>query len=154
VICEYDVCCVCDDEMFFFMIGRFVKTIEKIEMLFLDLVEYIYQAKRRTKRMTMTKTASMSPAVRAAALKREKKAAAVLARAAGKAAVAEKRAAFEAAWLEGVRNGREEIEKKVQVARKALGLGKNDPNPSGVFEMKEKWEFEMMSALRKKLLGQ
>jgi hypothetical protein len=129
-------------------------------MIFLDLVEYSYQAKRRTNRtitIEMTKTTTtttMNPAVRAAALKREKKAAAVAARAAGKAAVAEKRAAFEAAWLEGVRNGREEIEKKVLAARKALGLGKNDPNPSGLFEMKEKWEFEMMSALRKKLLGQ
>ncbi len=128
-------------------------------MIFLDLVEYSYQAKRRTNRtitieMTKTTTTTMNPAVRAAALKREKKAAAVAARAAGKAAVAEKRAAFEAAWLEGVRNGREEIEKKVLAARKALGLGKNDPNPSGLFEMKEKWEFEMMSALRKKLLGQ
>ena len=133
-------------------------------MIFLDLVEYSYQAKRRTNRTitiemtktttTTTTTTTMNPAVRAAALKREKKAAAVAARAAGKAAVAEKRAAFEAAWLEGVRNGREEIEKKVLAARKALGLGKNDPNPSGLFEMKEKWEFEMMSALRKKLLGQ
>lgn len=129
-------------------------------MIFLDLVEYSYRAKRRTNRtitIEMTKTTTtttMNPAVRAAALKREKKAAAVAARAAGKAAVAEKRAAFEAAWLEGVRNGREEIEKKVLAARKALGLGKNDPNPSGLFEMKEKWEFEMMSALRKKLLGQ
>lgn len=99
-------------------------------------------------------TVTMSPAVRAAALKREKKAVALAARAAGKAAVAEKRAAFEAAWFEGVRNGREEIEKKVLVARKALGVRKNEPNPSALFEMKEKWEFEMMSALRKKLLGQ
>jgi hypothetical protein len=117
-------------------------------MLLLNKVEFIELVRYEMD------TKMMTPAVRAAALKREKKAAAIAARAAGKAAAAEKRAAFESAWFEGVRNGREEIEKKVLVARKALGLGKNDPNPSGLCEMKEKWEFEMMSALRKKLLGE
>ena len=93
----------------------------------------------------------MTPAMRGAALKREKMAAAKLARAAGKVAAAEKRAAIDAAWSEGVRLGLEDIEKKVQAARKALGLGKNDPNPSGVRDMKEKLEFQMKLALRAEL---
>jgi hypothetical protein len=103
---------------------------------------------------TTTKTTTMSPAARAAALKREKKAAAVLARAAGKVAAAEKRATDEAAWIEGLRKGREEIEKKLQAARKAMGVRKNDPTPSGICEMKERWDFEMMLALRNKVIGE
>ena len=99
-------------------------------------------------------TTTMSPAVRVAALKRENKAAAVLARAAGKVAAAEKRASVDTTWTEGVRKGREEIEKKIQVARKALGLRKNDADPAGIREMKEKWELEMMNALRKKIIGE
>ncbi len=95
-----------------------------------------------------------STAATAARLKREKKAASILARAAGKVAAAEKRAATEAAWTEGLRKGREAIENKVQVARKAMGLRKNEPNHSGICEMKEKWEFEMMCALRKEVLGE
>ena len=93
----------------------------------------------------------MTPAMRGAALKREKMAAAKLARAAGKVAAAEKRAAIDAAWSEGVRLGLEDIEKKVQAARKALGVRKNDPNPSGVRDMKEKLEFQMKLALRAEL---
>ncbi len=62
-------------------------------------------------------------------------------------------AATEAAWTEGVRKGREAIEKKVEAARKAMGVRKNEPNPSGIRDMKEKWEFEMMMALRKEVLG-
>jgi hypothetical protein len=94
-----------------------------------------------------------STARAAVILKREKKAAAMLARAAGKIAAAEKRAATEAAWTEGLRKGREEIEKKVQAARKAMGVRKNEANPSGIREMKEKCEAAMMLALRKEVLG-
>ena len=95
----------------------------------------------------------MSPAARAAVLKREKKTATTAARLAGKVAVAEKRATTEAAWTEGLRKGREAIEKKVQAARKAMGLRKNEPNPYGIRDMKDKWEFEMMMALRNEVLG-
>ena len=104
--------------------------------------------------METTVVNKMTPAARGAALKREKMVAAKLARAAGKIAAAEKRAADEEAWSEGLRKGREEIEKKVQAARKAMGVRNNDPNPSGIREMKEKWDFEMMFALRKKILGE
>lgn len=103
--------------------------------------------------MDTTKTTTMSPAVRAAALKREKKASSILARAAGKVAASEKRASDEAAWFEGLRKGREEIEKKVQAARKAMGVRKNDANPSGIREMKEQWDFEMQRALYNQRFG-
>jgi hypothetical protein len=129
---------------------------EKIEMLFIDFIEYSDQTNERTNEMetkTMTTTTTMSPAARAAALKREKKAAATAARLAGKIAAAEKRASAEAAWTEGLRKGHEAIEKKVEAARKAMGVRKNEPNPSGIRELKEKWEFEMMMALRNQVLG-
>lgn len=120
-------------------------------MLFIYLIEYSDQTNERTNKM---ETKTMTPAARAAALKREKKAAAAAARLAGKVAAAEKRAAAEAAWTEGLRKGREAIEKKVEAARKAMGVRKNEPNPSGIRDMKEKWEFEMMMALRKEVLGE
>lgn len=94
----------------------------------------------------------VSPAVRAAALKREKKAAAVLARVAGRAAAAERRAAVEAAWSDGVRNGCEDIAKTIAGVRKAMGVGKNESDPSSIVAMKEHLEMEMMIALRKKIL--
>jgi hypothetical protein len=103
---------------------------------------------------TTTTTTTMTPAARGAALKREKMAAAKLARAAGKVAAAQRSDAKETEWTEGLRKGREEIEKKVQAARKAMGVRKNDPNPSGIREMKEKWDFDMMFALRKEILGE
>ena len=102
----------------------------------------------------METTTTMTPAARGAALKREKMAAVKLARAAGKVAAAERRDAKETEWTEGLRKGLEEIEKKVQAARKAMGVRKNDPNPSGIREMKEKWDFEMRFALRKQVLGE
>ena len=127
---------------------------EKIEILFLDMMEYSYQAKtnERTNEMESTTVTTMSPAVRAAALKRERAAAAKLARVAGKAAAAEKRAAVEAAWSDGVRNGREAIATTVQAVRKAMGVRKNEPNPSSIVAMKERLEMEMMIALRNKIL--
>ena len=107
----------------------------------------------RTNEMESTTVTMMSPAVRAAALKREKAAAAKLARAAGKVAAAERRAADEAAWTESVSKGREAIEKKIAAVRKAMGVRKNEPNPAAICEMKERMEFEMMCALRKEVLG-
>lgn len=95
-----------------------------------------------------TKTTTMSAASRAAVLKREKIAAAKLARVAGKIAAAEKRAACETAFTEGLRKGREEIDNKIQSVRNALGVCKNEPNPSSILEMKQRMEFDMMIALR------
>jgi len=101
---------------------------------------------------TTTTVTTMSPAVRAAALKRERAAAAKLARVAGKVAAAEKRAAVEAAWTDGMRNGCEDIAKTIAGVRKAMGVRKNEPNPSSIVAMKERLEMEMMIALRKKIL--
>lgn len=127
--------------------------LKKIEILFHHIAKCSNQANTQSNDMETT-TTIMTPAARGAALKREKMAAAKLARAAGKVAAAERRDAKENEWTEGLRKGREEIEKKVQAARKAMGVRKNDPNPSGIREMKEKWDFEMMFALRKQVLGE
>ena len=86
-------------------------------------------------------------ALKARVSKREKKAASVLARTAGKAAAAEKRAADKAAWDTAVRNGREEIEKKTAAARKAMGVRKNEANPASIRQMIERWEMDMTVAL-------
>jgi hypothetical protein len=82
-------------------------------------------------------------ALKARVEKREKKAAAVLARTAGKAAAAERRAADQAAWDQAVKKGREAIEKKVAAARKAMGVRKNEANPASICTMISKWEFDM-----------
>ena len=108
---------------------------------------------RTNHEMDSTTVKMITPASRAAALKREKAASAKLARAAGKVATAERRASKEAAWTEGVRKGRETIEKKIAAVRKAMGLRKNESDTSAIREMKERMEFEMMCALRKDVLG-
>jgi hypothetical protein len=82
-------------------------------------------------------------AMKACVERREKKAAAVLARAAGKVAAAEKRASDEAAWQSAVRKGREVVEKKTASARKAMGVRKNEANPASICTMISQWEFEM-----------
>ena len=92
-------------------------------------------------------------ALKARVEKREKKAAAVLARASGKVAAAEKRAADEAAWQSALKKGREAIEKKTAGARKAMGLRKNAANPASICDLISKWEFEMNVELYAERLG-
>ena len=82
-------------------------------------------------------------ALKARVEKREKKAAAILARAAGKVAAAEKRASDQAAWDEAAKKGREAIEKAIAGARKAMGVRKNDANPPSICSLISKWEFEL-----------
>ena len=86
-------------------------------------------------------------ALKARVAKREKKAAAMLARAAGKAAAAEKRAYIQAEWELAQQKGREEIEKKTAAARKAMGVRKNEANPASIRQMIERWEMDMAVAL-------
>ena len=86
-------------------------------------------------------------ALKARVGKREKKAASVLARTAGKAAAAEKRAADKAAWDLAVRKGHEEIKKKTASARKAMGVRKNEANPASIRQMISQWEMDMTVAL-------
>ena len=95
----------------------------------------------------MESTTVMSPAVRGAALKREKKAAAVLARIAGKTAAVERREQEAAAWMEMRRNGREVIEKKTATLRKAMGVRKNEENPASICRTISNWEYELNVAL-------
>lgn len=92
---------------------------------------------------TEKKNENCIAALKARVEKREKKASAVLARAAGKVAAAEKRAADDAAWQSAVRKGREVIEKKIATARKAMGVRKNEANPPSINSMISQWEFEM-----------
>ena len=86
-------------------------------------------------------------ALKARVAKREKKAASVLARNAGKAAAAEKRAYIQAEWELAQQKGRDEIEKKTAAARKAMGVRKNEANPASIRQMIERWEMDMAVAL-------
>jgi hypothetical protein len=86
-------------------------------------------------------------ALKARVAKREKKAASGLARAAGKAAAAEKRAYIQAEWELAQQKGRAEIEKKTAAARKAMGVRKNEANPDSIRQMIERWEMDMAVAL-------
>jgi hypothetical protein len=110
-----------------------------------------------TMTMTMTSTmeekattATMSPAVRAAALKREKKAAAVLARAAGKVAAAARRAEDHTARNKAIAEETALIDRQIQCARRALGVGKNEPNPTAICLMIETLTFQMRVRLSEK----
>lgn len=85
-----------------------------------------------------------STARAAAKLKREKKASAVLARAAGKTAAAEKRAAEETAFAEVMALERTALEKKIASTRKAMGVRKNEENPASLCRLIGEWESEMM----------
>ena len=89
-----------------------------------------------------------SPAVRGAALKRERKAAAVLARAAGKVAAACRRADEAAVWSLSVKRGREEIAEKTANARKAMGVHKSEDTPPAILRLISKWEAEMLMRCR------
>jgi len=86
----------------------------------------------------------VSPAVRGAALKRERKAAAVLARAAGKAAAALRREREDAVWLILVNRGREEIQDKIAIARKAMGVRKSEDTPISILRLISAWENDML----------
>jgi len=86
----------------------------------------------------------MRPAARGAALKREKKAAGVLARAAGKAAAVEKRAAEEACFAEMASNERAALEKKIATTRKAMGVRKNEENPASICRLIGEWEQDLL----------
>ena len=119
-------------------------------MLFLDKVEYSDQDNERTNEMEKTTTTTMSPALRAAALKREKKAAAVLARAAGKVAAAARRAEDHTARNKAVAEEAALINRKIECARRALGVGKNEPNPTAICLLIETLTCQMWIRLSEK----
>jgi hypothetical protein len=84
-------------------------------------------------------------AARAAAkLKREKKAAAILARANGKVNAAEKRANASAELEILIEQERVIVLGKIAAARKALGVRKNEDNPVGFASLIEQWKMESL----------
>ena len=92
----------------------------------------------------------MAAARAAAALKRQKKGAAADARVKGKIAAAEAREKKAADFEEDRRKDREEILAKIEKARKAMGIRKNEQNPAALRRLIEEWETESNVRLFKK----
>ena len=80
----------------------------------------------------------------AAKLKREKKAAAILARANGKIIAAEKRAKASEELEILFEKERKLVLDKIAAARKALGVRKNENNPIGILRLIEQWKMESL----------
>jgi hypothetical protein len=95
-------------------------------------------------------TKNMSAAMRGAALKREKKAAAVAARASGKVAAAARRTEDRTARDKAIAEEAALIDRQIECARRALGVGKNDPNPTAICLMIETLTFQMRVRLSEK----
>ena len=91
-----------------------------------------------------------SAALRGAALKREKKAAAAAARAAGKVAAAARRAEDHTARDRAIAEEAALIDRQVECARRALGVRKNEPNPTAICLMIETLTFQMRIRLSEK----
>ena len=79
----------------------------------------------------------MSAARRGAALKREKKIAAGLARAAGQAAAARRRAEDHTVRHRAIAEEAAVIDRQIAAARHMLGVGKNEPNHTAICLMVE-----------------
>lgn len=80
----------------------------------------------------------------AAKLKREKKAAAVIACKKGKERAAEEREMEQQRWLSFMDEERVIMDKKVAKVRKAMGVRKNEDNPVEILRLMEQWKFESM----------
>ena len=92
----------------------------------------------------------MSAALRGAALKREKKAAAKVARAAGKVAAAARRAEDQTVRHRAIAEEAALIDRQIAAARRALGVGKNEPNPVSICLMVETLTTQMRIRLSEK----
>ena len=99
---------------------------------------------------TTTPTTNMSAALRGAALKREKKAAAAAAGAAGKVAAAARRAEDRTARDKAFAEEAALIDRQIECARRALGVRKNEPNPTSICLMIETLTFQMRIRLLEK----
>ena len=86
----------------------------------------------------------------AAKLKREKKAAAIVARAAGKVKADEERAKADEEHQIVLEKERLLLEKKIAAARKAMGVRKNDPNPASIGQQIEQWRMESLMRIYKR----
>ncbi len=89
-------------------------------------------------------TDRLAKAREAAKLKREKKAAAILARANGKVIAAEKRARATEELEILFEQERALVLDKIARARKALGVRKNEENPIGITRLIEQWKMESL----------
>lgn len=87
-------------------------------------------------------------AARAASkLKRDKKAAAIVARQKGKENADEERKKSMEEHDALVSQEDEILQKKIANARKAMGVRKNDPNPPELYRLIEDWKFESLRRL-------
>ena len=93
---------------------------------------------------------NMSAALLGAALKREKKAAAKVARAAGKVAAAARRAEDQTERHRAIAEEAAVIDRQIAAARRALGVGKNEPNPVSICLMVETLTAQMRIRLSEK----
>ena len=86
----------------------------------------------------------------AAALKRQKKSASKTARVQGKIAAAEAREKKAADFEEDRRKEREIVLAKIEKARKAMGIRKNEENPAALRHLIEQWQAESTVRLFKR----
>ena len=86
----------------------------------------------------------------AAKLKREKKAAAIVARAAGKAKAEEERTKADDEHQIVLEKERLLLEKKIAAARKAMGVRKNEQNPASIGQQIEQWRMESLMRIYKR----
>jgi hypothetical protein len=92
----------------------------------------------------------LSKARAAAQLKQQKKAAAIVARAAGKVKAAEEQARADEEHQIVVEKERLLVEKKIAAARKAMGVRKNDENPASIRQLIEQWRMESLMRIYKR----
>jgi len=86
----------------------------------------------------------------AAKLKREKKTAAILARADGKVKAMKEQARADEEHQMVIEKERLLLEKKIAVARKAMGVRKNDANPATMSHLIEQWRMESLMRIYKR----
>jgi hypothetical protein len=97
--------------------------------------------------ITLDNMDPLAKARQAAKLKREKKAAAVLACQKGKIAASEARAIALQDYQDAVAKEQAALETKITQARKAMGVRKNESNPIGLQLQIEQWRNEMLLRL-------
>ena len=97
--------------------------------------------------ITLENIDPIAKARQAAKLKREKKAAAVLACQKGKIAASESRAKALQDYEDAVAEEQIALETKITQARKAMGVRKNESNPLGLQLQIEQWRNEMLLRL-------
>ena len=97
-----------------------------------------------------TTTTVNAALLRGAALKREKNAAAKVARAAGKVAAAARRAEDHTVRHRAIAEEATVIDRQIAAARHMLGVGKNEPNPTAICLMVETLTAQMRVRLSSK----